>query len=69
MVATALGISERTVRQILPELPHLRVGSSIVVPVDGLREWLRERAKADKGPVDAAVEEIMDGFVEGTGKS
>ena len=54
-----LGLSERSIRQILPELPHLRIGSSVVVPVDSLRDWLREQAQAQKSGVDAAVEEIM----------
>ena len=41
--AEALGISERQLRQILPELPHTRLGGCVVLPVDALREWLRER--------------------------
>ena len=58
-VAEVLGISERTVRQLLPELPHVRVGSAVLVPVEALRGWLLERAKAEQGKVDAAVDEIL----------
>ncbi len=32
--AQALGIGERTLRQILPELPHVRVGGVVLLPVD-----------------------------------
>ena len=53
---------ERTVRQILPELPHVRIGSAVVVPIDLLREWLRDRAQQEKGAVDQAVEEVLDGL-------
>ena len=58
-VAKALGVSERTVRQILPELPHLRMGTAVVVPVDSLREWLKERAQAEVNRVDAVVEKVL----------
>ena len=58
-VARVLGLSERSVRQILPELPHLRIGSSVVIPVEPLREWLREQAKNQQGRVDSVVAEVL----------
>ena len=58
-VAKALGVSERTVRQILPELPHLRIGAAVVVPLDALRTWLQERAQAEVNRVDAVVEKVL----------
>ena len=61
-VAEALGLSERTIRQILPELPHVRIGSAVLVPTDMLKEWLRERAQQEKGAVDQAVEDVLDGL-------
>ena len=42
--AQALGIGERTLRQILPELPHVRLGGVVLLPVEGLQAWLRERS-------------------------
>ena len=63
-VAEALGLSERTIRQILPELPHVRIGSAVVVPTDLLREWLRTRAQQEKGAIDRAVDEVLDGLAE-----
>ena len=57
--AKALGIGERTLRQILPELPHVRVGGVILIPVDALREWLLDRAKAEPGRVAAVVDDVL----------
>ena len=58
-VAKALGLSERTVREIMPELPKIRVGKALLVPIDCLREWLREQAQAEPAKVDRAVEEVL----------
>ena len=58
-VAEALGLSERLVREIMPELPKIRVGKALLVPTDCLREWLRAQAKAEQGRVDTAVEELL----------
>jgi excisionase family DNA binding protein len=57
--AKALGVSERTLRQLLPELPHLRAGGCVMIPIDGLRQWLLEQAQAGKSRVDAAVEDVL----------
>jgi excisionase family DNA binding protein len=58
--AEALGISERTLRQLLPELPTVRRGNIVLVPVAGLREWLREESEAERGRGDKAVAEILE---------
>ena len=58
-VAKALGLSERTIRQVLPELPHFRIGSAVVIPVDALRTWLRDRAKIEGSRIDTVVEEVL----------
>ncbi len=60
--AGVLGVSENHVRGLLPELPHVHLGRRVVIPVDSLRAWLRERAQTEPGRVDAAVEEILDGI-------
>ncbi len=57
--ARALGIGERTLRQILPEIPHVHVGSAVVIPVDLLREWLRSRARAEQRRADQVVHEVL----------
>ncbi len=58
--AEALGISERTLRQLLPELPTVRRGNVVLVPVAGLREWLREESEAERARGDKAVAEILE---------
>ena len=57
--AKALGISERTLRQMLPELPHIRLGGSILIPVNCLREWLREGSEREAGRAKETAEEIL----------
>ena len=57
--AEALGIGERTLRQILPELPHVRVGGAVLLPVDGLRAWLNDQAKAEQGRVEKVADEVL----------
>ena len=59
-VADVLGISERTVRQILPDLPHFHIGTTVVVPVDGLREWVRRQVQQGPDRIGAAVSEVLE---------
>ena len=58
--AEALGISERTLRQILPELPHFRVGGVVLLPVEELKAWLREQASAEGSRAEALVGQILE---------
>jgi len=44
--ARVLGVSERTLRTLLPRLPHVRLDRCVLLPVDALRRWLDEQAKA-----------------------
>jgi len=60
--AEALGISVRKLRDMLPRLPHVRDGGTVMIPVDSLRDWLREQARAGGDRIDATVQEIMDSF-------
>jgi excisionase family DNA binding protein len=60
--AEALGISERTLRALLPELPHVRTGGVVLLPVDGLRRWLDEKTKAGEGRADAVARELLEGL-------
>ena len=57
--AKVLGVSERHLRSILPEIPHTRLGGRVVVPVDDLRRWLSERARAGPSRVDQIVDEEL----------
>jgi len=43
--AKSVGVSEKHFRdELLPLIPHLRVGRRVIIPVDGFRDWLRERS-------------------------
>lgn len=56
--ARALGVSERTLRGLLPELPHVRRGAVVLIPVDALRRWLEEQAHAGRARADRIAAEI-----------
>ena len=58
--AAAIGVSERHLRSMLPEVPHCRVGGRVVVPVEPLREWLRARTEAEKAGADQVAQQILD---------
>ncbi len=58
--AAALGISERKLRELLPELPTVRRGRIVLIPVEPLRKWLRDESRAEKGRVEKAVTEILE---------
>jgi excisionase family DNA binding protein len=58
--AEVLGVSERTLRQLLPELPTVRRGNIVLVPVAGLQKWLREESEAERTRGDNVVAEIME---------
>ena len=57
--AEALGLSERTFREWLPRIPHIREGNVVLVPVGPLERWLDAQAQAAGSRVDATVREIL----------
>ena len=57
--AEAHGISERTLREWLPELPHIRRGGVVLIPVEPLRDWLRDEARNERGRTSAIADEIV----------
>jgi excisionase family DNA binding protein len=60
--AAALGVSERTMRELLPTIPHYRCRRVLLIPVRGLREWLERKSLEGHDRVDSAVEEILSGI-------
>ena len=60
--ARALGICERKLRELLPKLPHVRLGGAVVIPVDDLRAWLHSEAQAEKSRSDQIADEILEGL-------
>ncbi|HVN36962.1 MAG TPA: helix-turn-helix domain-containing protein [Myxococcota bacterium] len=57
--AAALGVSERSFRQLLSQIPHVREGGMVLVPVEALREWLRHEAKAQHQRANAEADAIL----------
>jgi len=55
--AAALGVSERTLWDWTQrgEVPHVRRGKTIMYPVDTLRRWLDEQAKAKPAAPEMGV--------------
>ncbi len=57
--AEAVGVSERHLRSLLPEIPHTRLGERIVIPVKAFEEWLSEQTKVEKARADQVADEIL----------
>jgi hypothetical protein len=58
--ATAIGVSERHMRSVLPDIPHCNIGNRVVIPVPLLVEWLRKQAQEEQTVVGKAVNEILE---------
>ncbi len=58
--AQVLGLSERSLRALLPQLPHVRAGGAVLLPVDLLREWLRTHADARENDVKKIADEVLE---------
>ena len=56
--AEALGLSERKLRELTPELPHIRRGGVILYPVGALERWLEDQARTGS-ETDAVVDEVL----------
>ena len=50
--AKAVGVSDRHLRSLLPEIPHTYLGGRIVIPVKAFEEWLSEQTKIEKARAD-----------------
>ncbi len=57
--ARVLGVSERTIRTMLPDLPHFRYGNVVLIPVEELRRWAVERSRITGDRIESAVREIL----------
>ena len=59
--AASLSISERTLWTLTKrgEIPHVRIGRSILYSMDALRTWLDEKSKLPtKSPIDNQLKEV-----------
>ena len=57
--AQVLGVSERHLRNLLPELPTVYLGSKPVIPVDALRKYLDEHVEIGANRIQSAVDEVL----------
>ncbi len=57
--AKALGLSERSLRDLLPQLPVVRTRRAVLIPVDALREWLLSRARSDGDKAKKVAQEVL----------
>lgn len=62
--ATALGISESTLRRVLPDLDGVvfRVNSRVLLSVEGLRRWVDQQAHEADRAAKADAEAILKHF-------
>ncbi len=42
--AKSVGLSEAAFRELLTDIPHLRAGRRVIIPLDGFRAWLDQRS-------------------------
>jgi excisionase family DNA binding protein len=62
--AEVVGVSERHLRSIVPSIPHSYIGSRIIIPVELLKEWLRDQAVTEKLRTDQLADEILESFTK-----
>jgi len=62
-LAKALNLSVRSVWALTKAgvIPHVRVGGSILYPVDSIRQWLQEQAKGQQAAAQAASPASVEG--------
>ena len=58
--AEALGVCERTLRRLAPELPRVIRGGLVLYPVAGLQHWLKQHARASESEIDQSVRKELD---------
>ena len=44
---------------MLPRMPVIRDQGIVLIPVEGLREWLRQQACVQQDRVETVVDEVM----------
>lgn len=59
--ALALGLSESSLRRLLPELDGcvLRAGGCVLLTVDGLRRWLDRQTAAEDAAASAEADALL----------
>ena len=58
-MALALGVSQRKLRDLTPEMPHIRRDGVLLYPVEAVRKWLEDAAKAEHVAAQADARAIV----------
>ena len=45
---------------VIPTSGGMKCGNTVLLPVAGLQEWLREQSEVEKGRTEKAVTEILE---------
>ena len=64
--AQALCVSEGLVRKHLSEIPCMRLGERVLIPVEPLKHWLAEQAKAQQNEAERVSQQILDALKAGS---
>lgn len=57
--ADAVGVSERHLRAHLSDIPYVRLGDRVLIPIRPLEEWLAREATEEKVRTDDIAGEIL----------
>ena len=61
--AESLGISERLMREILSELPHTKIRSRVLIPIESLKQWLRDQIEPREDQnLENIVSQVLENF-------
>jgi hypothetical protein len=58
--AASMGISERHLRTVLPEIPHFHLGGRVLIPQGQLVEWMRSEVDREQQIADEIAREVVE---------
>jgi excisionase family DNA binding protein len=58
--AASLGVSERHLRTVLPEIPHFHLGGRVLIPQGQLVEWMRREVDREQHHSDEIVRKVVE---------
>ena len=58
--ARSLGVSERHLRTVLPEIPHFHLGGRVLIPQGQLVEWMRSEVDRERNHTDEIVRKVVE---------
>ncbi len=58
--ASSLGVSERHLRTILPDIPHFHLGGRVLIPQGQLVEWMRSEVDRERNHTDEIARKVVE---------